>query len=56
MAQSKSAIWYLRLKSVRGNLRSLPDMPETAYPRYQQKSAQSHKRGEARMSKWLKYV
>jgi hypothetical protein len=55
MSQTKSAVFYMRLKTVRGDLRELPDMTETAYPRYQQNHTLTHRRGENRMSKWLKY-
>ena len=36
--------------------RFLPDLRETAYPRYTMRATLSHRRGDKRMEKWLKYV
>lgn len=53
---SKSPTGYLRLKNVRDNLRCLPDLPETANPRYGMRVIKSHRRGQNRFSRWLKYA
>jgi len=56
MSVNRSPIEYLRLKNVRDSLRSLPDLPETANPRYGMRVIKSHKRGQVRFSRWLKYA
>lgn len=55
--KNKSPLAYQRLKDIR-EVRQLPlkDRPATAIPRYGQKTVISHRRGETRMEKWLKYV
>lgn len=57
MKASKSPLGYQRLKDVR-EVRQLPlrDQPLTATPRYGMKTVKSHRRGETRMSRWLRYV
>ena len=54
--KNRSAIVYRRLSNVRKGLRILPDLAETAYPRYQKNHLLANQRGEKRMSKWLKYA
>jgi len=56
MALNKSALDYRRLRHVRNNDRNLPDLPETTFPRFQKRNALSHRRGQKRMSRWIKYV
>ena len=54
--QNRSAIVYRRAQNIKQDLRDLPDLTETAAPRYQKNHLLSNRRGEKRMSKWLKYV
>ena len=57
MAISRSALEYQRVKKIRGAERlPLRDMPLTAQPRYGMKTVRSHRRGETRMGRWLKYA
>ena len=51
-----SSLPYKRLRLVRGWRRNLPDLPETASPRYEKNRLASHRRGEKREERWLKYV
>lgn len=57
MSISKSPLGYQRFKDIR-EVRQLPlrDRPETARPRYGKKTVRTHRRGETRMEKWLRYV
>jgi hypothetical protein len=54
---SRSPLEYQRMKDIR-DVRQLPlnDRPMTATPRYGKKTARTHRRGETRMGRWLKYV
>jgi hypothetical protein len=60
MPMNKSAIGYRRLKNVRvgrsadSGGRGLPDLPETAHPRFQRGILLSNERGQQRMSTWTK--
>lgn len=57
MAVSKSPREYLRLKSVRDVRQHCPDdKAETALPRYGTKTVRSHRRGDNREGRWLKYA
>jgi hypothetical protein len=50
-----SAVAYRRMKNSRNNLRVLPDLAETGGPRYGNKVLLSHRRGQKRLSTWVKY-
>jgi len=52
----KTALEYRRLKYTRDNLRVLPDLPETAVPRFQKGVLLSHRRGQKRISTWAKFA
>lgn len=52
----KTALEYRRLKYTRDNLRELPDLPETAVPRFQKGVLLSHRRGQRRMATWTKFA
>jgi hypothetical protein len=54
---SKTALEYRRLSNTRKGLRGtdLPDLPETAAPRYGEGVLLSHRRGQKRLSKWVKF-
>ena len=52
----KTALEYRRMKYTRGNLRELPDLPETAVPRFQEGVLLSHRRGQKRIATWAKYT
>jgi len=57
MAKNLSALTYRRRAGIHGGFaRVLPDLSETARPRYQYSHMLTHRRGEKRMSKWLKFI
>ena len=55
MTISKSSLPYRRLKYVRTRSRELPDLAETAHPRYEKLVNLTHRRGQKREDKWMKY-
>ena len=62
MTVNKSALTYRRTRNARvgrrslccGTLFGLPDLPETALPRLQERVLLSHRRGQKRMKRWTK--
>ena len=57
MGKNLSATVYRRRNNIYGGFkRVLPDLTETARPRYQMGHTLTHRRGEKRMEKWLKYI
>jgi hypothetical protein len=52
---NKSSVTYRRQTNVREFLRCLPDLPETAEPRYQKNIAMSHRRGQKRFAVWTQF-
>lgn len=51
----KTANEYRRLKIVRDHLQEIPDLSETAVPRFQTGALLSHRRGQKRIASWAKY-
>ena len=56
MSVNKTAINYRRLQNVRYDLRVMPDLRETSYPRFATRTLPSHRRGQKRFEVWAKYV
>jgi len=51
---NKTAIEYRKLRYMRDRSRCLPDLSETATPRFGMRVLNSHRRGQKRMSVWTK--